>query len=127
MDLILESPVGVTITVRKPNYREQAKFLSTMLTEDRSDIIVELATYIALNCTDTNYTDPEIAKKYDVDLLEVQSTTDMAVEALINRYSYGLISLWGEDLLDKLALTDKGLERKVEEEKNSSAPAGLSP
>lgn len=119
MELILESPMGVSITVRKPNYKQQARFLSTMLAEDRSEILMVLAEYIALNCTDTDYTSTATAEKYGVDLLETQSTTDMAVEALINRYSYGLISLWGEDLLDKLALTDKGLERKVDVEKNT--------
>ena len=127
MDLILESPVNVSITVRKPNYKQQARFLSAMLSEDRSDILMEIAEYIALNCTDTDYTNTATAEKYGVNLLEAQSTTDMAVDALINRYSYGLIALWSEDLLDKLALTDKGLERKVEEEKNSSAPVELSP
>lgn len=127
MDLILDSPVGCKITVRKPNYKQQARFLSSMLGEDRSNILMEIAEYIALNCTDTDYTDPEVAKKYDVDLLETQSTTEMAVEALINRYSFGMISLWAESLLDKLALTDKGLERKVEEEKNSSKPAEPTP
>lgn len=127
MDLILDSPVGCKITVRKPNYKQQARFLSSMLGEDRSEILMEIAEYIALNCTDTDYTDPEVAEKYDVDLLETQSTTEMAVEALINRYSFGIISLWAESLLDKLALTDKGLERKVEEEKNSSKPAEPTP
>lgn len=127
MDLILDSPVGCKITVRKPNYKQQAKFLSTMFREDRSQILVDMAEYIALNCTDTDYTSTATAEKYGVDILETQSTTEMAVEALVNRYSFGVISLWAENLLEQIGLTDESLERRVEEEKNSSAPAGLSP
>jgi hypothetical protein len=127
MELILESPVGVSIKVRKPNYKQQAHFLSAMMGEDRSKILLEIAEYIALNCTDTDYTNSATAEKYGVNLLETQSTTEMAVEALINRYSFGMVSLWAESLLDHLALTDKGLERKVNEEKNTSAPAEPSP
>lgn len=127
MDLILDSPVGCKITVRKPNYKQQAKFLSTMFREDRSQILVDIAEYIALNCTDTDYTSTATAEKYGVDLLETQSTTEMAVEALVNRYSFGMISLWAENLLEQIGLTDESLERRVEEEKNFSAPAGLSP
>lgn len=127
MDLILDSPVGCKITVRKPNYKQQAKFLSTMFREDRSQILVDMAEYIALNCTDTDYTSTATAEKYGVDILETQSTTEMAVEALVNRYSFGVISLWAENLLEQIGLTDESLERRVEEEKNFSAPAGLSP
>jgi hypothetical protein len=127
MELILESPVGVSIKVRKPNYKQQAKFLSTMFREDRSHILVDIAEYIALNCTDTDYISTATAEKYGVDILETQSTTEMATEALINRYSFGMISLWAESLLEQLGLTDESLNRMVEEEKNSSAPAELSP
>lgn len=130
MELILESPMGVSITVRKPDYKQQAAFLSTLMRDDhdsRINILVDVAEYIALNCIDTDYTDHEIAKKYGVDLLEVQSTTAMATNALVNRYTYGLIALWAENLLDQLALTDDGINRRVETEKNSSAPVERSP
>lgn len=123
MELILESPLGLSIKVRHPTGRQQAKLIATMTAEDRTDFIMEIAEFIALNCTDTDYTDPEVAKKYDVDLLETQSTTEMATEALIRRYSLGVVTLWGESLLDKLGLTDKGLERLVNKEKNTLAPA----
>lgn len=127
MDLILDSPVGCKITVRKPNYKQQAKFISTLYRDDRSQVLVEIAEFIALNCTDTDYTSTATAEKYGVDVLEMQSTTEMATEALINRYSFGMISLWAESLLEQLGLTDESLNRMVEEEKNSSAPAELSP
>lgn len=127
MELILESPYDLSIKVRYPTGRQQARIVSMMSAEDRADFIMEIAEYIALNCTDTDYTDPEVAKKYDVDLLETQSTTEMASEALIRRYSLGVVTLWAENLLDKLGLTDKGLERLVNKEKNTSAPAEPSP
>lgn len=126
MELILESPVGVCIKVRKPNYRQQAKFVAMMAVDDRSEFLMEIAEYIALNCTDTDYTNTATAEKYGVDILEIQSTVEMATEALVSRYSFGLISLWAESLLDQLGLTDKGFEQMVEREKNFSAPAELS-
>ena len=127
MDLILDSPVGCKITVRKPNYKQQARFLATMMGEDRYEILVLIAEYIALNCTDTDYTNTATAEKYGVDLLQIQSTTEMAVEALVNRYSYFMISLWLESLFEQLGLTDECLNRMIEKEKNSSAPVELSP
>lgn len=122
MELILESPYGVSIKVRYPNSRQQARFVTAIATDDRSEFLMEIAEFLALNCTDTDYCNPEVAKKYNVDLLETQSTTDMAVDALVNRYSFGMIALWGENLLDKLGLTDKGLDQKVNREKKISAP-----
>jgi hypothetical protein len=46
----------------------------------------------------------------------------MATNALVNRYTYGVIALWAENLLDKLALTDDGINQRIETEKNASVP-----